>query len=256
MRSKCDCTWLFYLFIIFFWVCVCVCVRGVCVGCGGVVGWGGGVVVVVGGGGGVLWVGVVVVVGGGVVGGGGGGGGVGGGVLWVGVGGLLWVGVGGGGVVGGGGGVLGGGGVGGFGCFHLPWNIAMDKSSTVCKIAWNHGWSNGPPMMVLWVVLSILGGPLKIRVNFKSLHRWHMDFRVFFLWGLHTILLEIDFKQIKHHGKLWLPLVTKSLGRPTNHLGGPLGRPDELQVALGDRATFYFTHCKQSWDQHCHNHGG
>ena len=173
-------------------------------------------------------------------------------------GGVLWVGVvgGGGGVVGGGGGVLGGGGVGGFGCFHLPWNIAMDKSSTVCKIAWNHGWSNGPPMMVLWVVLSILGGPLKIRVNFKSLHRWHMDFRVFFLWGLHTILLEINFKQIKHHGKLWLPLVTKSLGRPTNHLGGPLGRPDELQVALGDRATFYFTHCKQSWDQHCHNHGG
>ena len=117
----------------------------------------------------------------------------------------------------------------------------------VCKIAWNHGWSNGPPMMVLWVVLSILGGPLKIRVNFKSLHRWHMDFRVFFLWGLHTILLEIDFKQIKHHGKLWLPLVTKSLGRPTNHLGGPLGRPDELQVALGDRATFYFTHWDRFW---------
>ena len=67
----------------------------------------------------------------------------------------------------------------------------------VCKIGWNHRWSNGPPMMALWVVQSILGGPWKIRVNYKLLHRWHMDFRMFFLWGLHTILMEIDFKQNK-----------------------------------------------------------
>ena len=28
---------------------------------------------------------------------------------------------------------------------------------------------------------------LKIRVNFKLLHHWHMDFRMFFFCGLHTI---------------------------------------------------------------------
>ena len=75
----------------------------------------------------------------------------------------------------------------------------------VCKIGWNHGWSNRPTMMALWVVRSILGCPLKIRVNFKLLHRWHMDFSMFFLWGLHTILLEIDFKQNKTS---WKTLIT------------------------------------------------
>ena len=48
-------------------------------------------------------------------------------------------------------------------------------------------------------------GPLKIRVNFKLLYRWHTDFRIFFLWGLHTVLLQIDFKQNKTS---WKTLVT------------------------------------------------
>ena len=55
-----------------------------------------------------------------------------------------------------------------------------------------------------------------------------MDFRMFFFWGLHTILLEIDFKQNKTSWKTLITLVTKNLGRPTDHLGGPLGRPDDL----------------------------
>ena len=69
-------------------------------------------------------------------------------------------------------------------------------------------------LMALWLVRSILRGPLKMRVNFKLLH----------------------------HGKLWLLLATKNLGRPTDHLGGPLGCPDHLYVASGNRATCYFTH--------------
>ena len=76
---------------------------------------------------------------------------------------------------------------------------------TACKIGWNHGWSNGPPMMALWVVRSILGGPLKIQVNSKLLHHCHRDFRVFLLRGLHTILLEIDFIQNKTS---WKTLIT------------------------------------------------
>ena len=50
-----------------------------------------------------------------------------------------------------------------------------------------------------------------------------MDFMMFFLWGLHIILLEIDIDYL-----FWLPLVTKNLGRPTDHLGGPLAHPDDL----------------------------
>ena len=51
-----------------------------------------------------------------------------------------------------------------------------------------------------------------------------MDFRMFFLYGLYTIVLEIDLNKKKHHGN-WYPLVTKNFGRPIVHLGGPLGRP-------------------------------
>ena len=59
-----------------------------------------------------------------------------------------------------------------------------------------------------------------------------MDFMLFFFCGLHTIVFEI--KQ-KHHKKLWYPLVTKNLGRPTDHLGGSLGHPEDLTVTSGDR---------------------
>ena len=52
-------------------------------------------------------------------------------------------------------------------------------------------------MVALWVVRSILGCPLKIQVNFKLLHRWHMDFRMFFFCRSHTIVLKIDFKRNK-----------------------------------------------------------
>ena len=62
-----------------------------------------------------------------------------------------------------------------------------------------------------------------------------MDFRMFFFCGLHTIVLEIDFKQNKAS---WKTLISfgdkKNLGHPTDHLGGPLGRPDDLKVASGD----------------------
>ena len=51
-----------------------------------------------------------------------------------------------------------------------------------------------------------------------------MDFRLFFLCGLHTIVLEIDFQQNKHIMEKFDPLVTKQFGRPTDHLGGLLGR--------------------------------
>ena len=50
-----------------------------------------------------------------------------------------------------------------------------------------------------------LSNNVKIWVKFKLLHLWHMDFRMFFLWGLHTILLEIDFKQNKTS---WKTLIT------------------------------------------------
>ena len=49
------------------------------------------------------------------------------------------------------------------------------------------------------------------------------------LCGLHTIVLEIDFKQnksiIENFDVLWWQ---NNLGRPTDHLGGLLGRPDDL----------------------------
>ena len=63
-------------------------------------------------------------------------------------------------------------------------------------------------MMALWLVRSILCGPLKIRVNFKLLHGDCTLFR-----------LKLILNKIKHHGKL---------DYPTDHLGGPLGRPDDL----------------------------
>ena len=69
---------------------------------------------------------------------------------------------------------------------------------SVCKIDRNHGWSNGPTMVALWVVRSILGGPLKIRVNFKSLHCWHMDFKIFFLCGLHTTFPRVQLTIFQH----------------------------------------------------------
>ena len=67
----------------------------------------------------------------------------------------------------------------------LPAGILSTIS--MCKIARNHGWSNGPPMVALWVVRSILGGLLKIQVNSKLLHHWHMDFRMFSFVD-HTLL--------------------------------------------------------------------
>ena len=46
-----------------------------------------------------------------------------------------------------------------------------------------------------------------------------------FSFGDHTLFCwKLISNKIRHHGKLWLPLVTKNLGCPTDHLGGPLGR--------------------------------
>ena len=108
----------------------------------------------------------------------------------------------------------------------------------MCKIGRNHGWSNGPTMVALWVVRSILGGPFKIRVNFKSLHCWHMDFRMFFFCGLHTIVLEIDFKQNKASWKTLISFGDKKIWSPNGpprrtsrsprRFIGRLGRPGDL----------------------------
>ena len=119
---------------------------------------------------------------------------------------------------------------------------AHPLANAVCKIGWNHGWSNGPTMMALWVVRSILGGPLKMRVNFKLLHHWHMDFRMFFLWWLRTILLEIDFKQ---NQTTWKTLITygdkkswspngpsRWTSRSPRRFIGRLGRPVILHTAM------------------------
>ena len=85
-------------------------------------------------------------------------------------------------------------------------------------------------------------GLLKIRVNFKLLHRWHMDIRMSFFCGLHTIMLEIDFKQNESiMENLYILWWQKNLGCPTDHLGGLLGRPNDLWVTSGD-LLFYTLH--------------
>ena len=93
-------------------------------------------------------------------------------------------------------------------------------------------------MMTLWVVWSMLGGPFKIWVNFKLLYRWHMDFRMFFFWGLHTILLEIDFKQNKTSWKTLITFGEKKswsangpprwTSRSPGRFIGRLGKTDDL----------------------------
>ena len=108
--------------------------------------------------------------------------------------------------------------------------------AAVHKISRNHRWSNGPPTLVAFgVVRSMLGGPLKIQVNFKLSHHWYMDVRMVFFCGLHTIVLEIDFKQnesIKENfnilwwKKSWSPngplrWISRSSGRFISHLGWP-----------------------------------
>ena len=106
-------------------------------------------------------------------------------------------------------------------------------SYPVCRISRNHGWSNGPPMVALWVVRSMLGGTLKIRVNLKLLHRWHMDFRMFFFCGLHTIYwvgnkIQASWKTLISFGdkKSWLPngpprWISRSPGLFIGHLRRP-----------------------------------
>ena len=100
-----------------------------------------------------------------------------------------------------------------------------ESINAVWKIGRNHGWSNGPPMVALWVVRSILGGLLKIRVNLKLLHRWHMDFKMFSFVDYTLLCWKLILNKIKAS---WKTLGTKNLGRPTDHLGGLLGRPDDL----------------------------
>ena len=74
-----------------------------------------------------------------------------------------------------------------------------------------------------------LGGPVNVGQLILSYCIIDMDFRMFFFCGLHTIVLEIDFKQNKsimeNFDILWWQ---KNLGRPTDRLGGSLGRPDDL----------------------------
>ena len=108
----------------------------------------------------------------------------------------------------------------------ISWSVFRTKlvKLAVWKIGRNHGWSNGPPMVALWVVRPIFGGPLKIRVNLKLLHRWHMDFKMFSFVD-YTLLC---WKLILNKKASWKTLGRKNLGRPTDHLGGLLGRPDDL----------------------------
>ena len=89
---------------------------------------------------------------------------------------------------------------------------------TVCKISRNNGWSNGP-MATLWVV----------RWRYKLI----LSYCIIDTW-ISRCISFVDYTLLcwkqnkKHHGKLWYPFVTKNLGRPTDHLGGPLGRLDDL----------------------------
>ena len=113
-------------------------------------------------------------------------------------------------------------------------NWIMD-THTVWKIGRNHGWSNGPPMVALWVVRSILGGPLKIRVNPKLLHRWHMDFKMFsfvdytlLCWKLILNKIKASWKTLgtkkswSHNGPPW------RTSRSPGWFIGRLGRPGDL----------------------------
>ena len=114
------------------------------------------------------------------------------------------------------------------------------------KIGRNHGWSNGPPMVALWVVRSILGGPLKIRVNLAITY----GFQDVFFCGLHSVVLEIDFKQNKSimenfgDKKSWSPNGPPWwTSRSPGWFIGRLGRPVILHTGFNKNDHGIYRHC-------------
>ena len=116
----------------------------------------------------------------------------------------------------------------------------------------------------LWVVRSMLGGPLNKLVNFKLLHHWHMDFRMFLFCGLHTIALEIDFKSmIKASWKsldLYVAPTINRLPRATRYLTHcvlylwPISALDKKQVCISmlmHKWYFSISTYKHNIEQYC-----
>ena len=95
---------------------------------------------------------------------------------------------------------------------------------TVCKISRNHGWSNGP-MVTLWVVR----WGYKLILSYCIIDIWISGCISFVDY---TLLCWKQNKSIMENCAILL--WQKNLGRPTDHLGGPVGRLDDLQVASGD----------------------
>ena len=85
---------------------------------------------------------------------------------------------------------------------------------TVCKISRNHGWSNGP-MVTLWVVR----WRYKLILSYCIIDIWISGCISFVDY---TLLCWKQNKSIMENCAILL--WQKNLGRPTDHLGGPVGR--------------------------------
>ena len=112
----------------------------------------------------------------------------------------------------------------------------------LCPILWGWFWRTSLcTIQATKNVFTIFGGLLKIRVNFKLLHRWHMDICMSFFCGLHTIMLEIDFKQnesiMENFYILWRQKIL--VAQRTTWVDFQVART----IYGSPQATCYFTHC-------------